>query len=100
MHAVTEGVASGVPSGEVLVRFAEAIVAENDEAISLARDAVIAEMGAEAMVDAAAVASNFQRMVRIADSTGIPLGEGLETISREVRAELGLERFRARKEIA
>ena len=45
------------------------------------------------MVDAAGVASNFERMVRIADSTGIPLGDGLETFSAEVRAELNLERF-------
>ena len=45
------------------------------------------------MVDAAAVASNFQRMVRIADATGIPLGEGLEAMSQEVREELDLGRF-------
>jgi hypothetical protein len=31
--------------------------------------------GVEAMFDPAAVASNFERMVRIADGTGIPLGE-------------------------
>ena len=46
------------------------------------------------MVDAAGVASNFERMVRIADSTGIPLGDGLEEFSSEVRLELGLDRLR------
>ena len=50
-------------------------------------------MSSEAMVDAAAVASNFERMDRIADSTGIPLGEGLEAMSLEVREELDLGRF-------
>ena len=45
------------------------------------------------MVDAAGVASNFERMVRIADATGIPLGEGLEEFSSEVRLELGLDRM-------
>ena len=49
----------------------------------------------EEMIDAAAVASNFERMVRIADSTGIPLGERLETMGRGVIDELGLERLRA-----
>jgi hypothetical protein len=45
--------------------------------------------GVEAMFDAAAVASNFERMVRIADGTGIPLGERLETAARGVRARGG-----------
>lgn len=51
-------------------------------------------MGVEAMVDAAAVASNFERMVRIADGTGIPLGSSLESRSRAVVDELKLERLR------
>ena len=53
-------------------------------------------MGVAALIEAAGVASNFQRMVRIADSTGIPLGEGLEQRSEEVRAELDLDRFKAK----
>ena len=44
------------------------------------------------MVDAAGVASNFERMVRIADSTGIELGDLLEQASADVRTALGLER--------
>ena len=38
------------------------------------------------------VASNFERMVRIADSTGIELGDLLEQASADVRDALGLER--------
>ena len=38
------------------------------------------------------VASNFERMVRIADSTGIELGHLLEQASADVRTALGLER--------
>ena len=45
------------------------------------------------MVDAAAVAANFERMTRIADATGIPLGETLEQPTAEVRKELDLDRF-------
>lgn len=58
-----------------------------------ARRTVVETMSSGAMVDAAAVVSNFQRMVRIADATGIPLGEGLEAMSQDVREELDLGRF-------
>ena len=96
LHAVTEsGRASGVEHGDVLVSFAEAVVGRDPTTIALARQRVIDAMGVAAMVDAAAVASNFERMVRIADGTGIPLGEGLETRSRAVVDELRLERLRA-----
>ena len=44
------------------------------------------------MVDAAGVTSNFERMVRIADATGIELGDRLEQGSAGVRAALDLER--------
>ena len=50
-------------------------------------------MGVAAMVDAAAVASNFERMVRIADGTGIPLGDRMESLARPVIDELQLERL-------
>jgi hypothetical protein len=76
------------------VAFAEAVVGSDGAAIIQARDDLIAAMGVEAMVDAAAVASNFERMVRIADGTGIPLGERLESYARGVIDELGLERLR------
>ena len=82
-----------MPDGEVLVAFAEAVVGGDAGAIALARQSVIDAMGVEAMIDAAAVASNFERMVRIADATGIPLGERLESYAREVIDELGLERL-------
>ena len=49
------------------------------------------------MVDAAGVASNFERMVRIADATGIPLDARMEALSHEVRDTLHLERFLAEK---
>jgi len=75
----------------VLVGFAEAIVGGDQGEIHDAREAVRTLMGPEGMIDAAGVASNFQRMVRIADSTGIPLGQWLEEASRGVRTELGLQ---------
>jgi hypothetical protein len=50
-------------------------------------------LGLEGFVDAVAVASNFQRMVRIADSTGIPLDAPVEAFSEDIREELDLSRF-------
>lgn len=49
-------------------------------------------MGTDAVVDAIGVASNFERMVRIADATGVELGESLSDFSADIRADLGIER--------
>jgi hypothetical protein len=86
-------VTSGIPFGDELSAFAEALVVGSDQELDKKRQSVVDAMGAEAMVDAAGVASNFERMVRIADATGIPLGGGLEEFSSEVRLELGLDRM-------
>ena len=77
--------------GAELVAFAEAIVT-GAQPLAQSRAAVVEALGPEAMVDAAGVASNFERMVRIADSTGIELGDLLEQASADVRDALGLER--------
>jgi hypothetical protein len=39
------------------------------------------------------VASNFQRMVRIADSTGIPLDAPVNAMTGDIRGDLELGRF-------
>ena len=94
LDAVMEGAeVQGVDNADVLLAFTDAIVMRDEPATDAARDALIVRMGAPAMVDAAAVASNFERMTRIADSTGITLGERLEAPTASVRADLGLERF-------
>jgi hypothetical protein len=94
LHAVTAGevAGSGVAHAGALVAFAEAIVGDDDEALASARADVLGEIGPEALVDAAAVASNFMRMVRIADSTGISLDAPMEVLSQDLRAELGIDR--------
>ena len=75
--------------GPELVAFAEAIVT-GAQTLAQSRAAVVEALGPEAMVDAAGVASNFERMVRIADATGIELGDRLEQASADVRDALGL----------
>ena len=90
--------ASGVAHSDVLIAFADAIVASDHHALQHTRHGVLEVMGAEAVVDAAGVASNFERMVRIADATGIDLDERMAKASQEVREALDLEQFRAFKE--
>ncbi len=82
----------------MLIAFADAIVDADDHTLQHTRHGVLEAIGPEAMVDAAGVASNFERMVRIADSTGIPLDDRMAKASQNVREELELERFQTFKE--
>jgi DNA-binding phage protein len=85
--------ARGITFGAELMRFAEALARRDEAALGAARAALLQRAGAAVLVDAAGVAANFQRMVRIADSTGIPVDNLDSEASREVRAALRLERF-------
>jgi hypothetical protein len=93
LGVIEGGDAGGVRDADVLLAFTEAIVRRDRAATAEARAALAGRMGEAAMVDAAAVAANFERMTRIADATGIPLGERLEEPTAHVREELGLGRF-------
>ena len=87
--------ASGVPHGEALLAFADALVGEDDARLESARKAVLEALGPAGLVDAAGVASNLERMVRIADGTGIPLEARVRLITGELRDELELDDFRS-----
>jgi hypothetical protein len=93
-EAATEG---DVAHASELMKFAEAFARRDEPALSEARSNLLHEAGPEVLVDAAGVAANFQRMVRIADSTGIPLDERNVALSAGVRKELNLERFGSAK---
>ena len=90
--------ASGVAHGDVLLALADAMVGRDDTALAQVRDAVLQTLGPEGLVDAVGVASNFERMVRIADATGIPLDDGMLHLTQAVRHELRLDSFTAAKE--
>ena len=49
--------------------------------------------GSAALVDAAGVIGNFERMTRIADATGIPLDRPSALASSDFRGRLGLQRY-------
>lgn len=84
---------SQVPHGSALTAFAEALVQGGEAALGEARGRVVQALGPVGLVDAAAVASNFERMVRIADATGIPLDAPVAAFTADLRDRLGLDRF-------
>jgi len=89
----TAAARSGVPHAEALLGFAEAVVRGGEEDRARARARVLDELGAACLVDAAAVVANFERMIRIADATGIPLDSPVEALTQDLRADLGLDAF-------
>ena len=82
-----------VAHARALADFAGAIARRDEAALAHSRSVLQREAGPEVVVDAAAVAANFQRMVRIADCTGIPLDTAAAAMSADVRKELELDRF-------
>ncbi len=85
--------AQGVQYGAELMRFAEAVATRDTPLLVSARQTLREVAGDAVLADAAGVAANFQRMVRIADSVGIPVDNLQTEMSQVVRAELGLDRF-------
>ena len=95
LEAITKGAGdevAGVAFGAELIAYADAVVARSTD-IPETRDAVHKSMGDAGVVDAAAVIANFQRMVRIADGTGIPIDGPLDVLSADIRHEIGINEF-------
>ena len=95
---------SAIPGAAALVLFAEAVVGSGTsaddapsaaKAISDARARVAEELGVAASIDAAGIIGNFERMVRIADGTGIPLDTSVAVATSSIREDLGIDRFTA-----
>ena len=87
---------TGVPHGDLLVSFAEAAFAaadERDAELAAVRNKLLTAAGPDSLVDAAAVVANFQRMVRVADGTGIPLDNQLNALTAGMREDLGIDQF-------
>ena len=83
------GGGGGIPHGDELVRFAEAITKGTDDA-GPARQALRHALGEDALVEASGIVGIFNGLVRNADFTGIPLDEGTLHGSKDFREALGL----------
>ncbi len=88
---------AGIESGERLTAFADAAVRGDAAELASARDALRSAAGSEIVVDAAGVIGNFERMVRIADGTGIPLDGIVDALTSDFRAELGIDDLESRR---
>ena len=85
--------ATGIAFGAELMDFSESIALRDEKIIAESRKALLTAAGPAVLVDAAGVAANFQRMVRIADSIGIPFDYMDSAMAQGIQQELGLERF-------
>ena len=88
---------SGLPQGELLSDFVEAVCAGDIARTTTVRQKIIKGMGEAAMIDAAAVIAAFNCYPRVADATGIPLEEAKAAATATMRAELGLNELDSRK---
>lgn len=87
----------GIEHGDVLVRFASACAGHDDAELAGARDALAAATDAAFMVDAAAVAANFEMMTRLADGTGAAMSpERVERSAAEI-AVMGTSSLTSRR---
>lgn len=84
---------SSIPAAGALVGLVEASLSADAVDGEEARERVRRELGSEALVDAAAIIGNFERMTRIADATGIPLDAPVNVATEALRAELGIDRY-------
>jgi hypothetical protein len=74
----------GLEQGDALLRFAGACGGTDNAELAAARAALVAVSDDAFMVDAAAVAANFEMMTRLADGTGAAMPD--ERIQRSAEA--------------
>lgn len=87
------GAAMGIEYGAELMSFAESLAQGDEHRLARSRTALRRAAGDKVLVDAAGVAANFQRMVRIADSIGIPFDNMQSDFVNSIQTELNLTRF-------
>lgn len=93
LQAVIGEEPQGIEFGAELMKFAESVAMRDQEGLTASRQALLHAAGPTVLVDAAGVAANFQRMVRIADSIGIPVDDMESELGDQIRQELQLQRF-------
>jgi diphthamide synthase (EF-2-diphthine--ammonia ligase) len=84
---------AGIEHSKILLEFADVFMTRDAPAVAEVRDRLEQEMGVEAVIDAAGVASNFQRMDRIADATGLRSGEPIREMQQDLVDQLGLDQY-------
>jgi hypothetical protein len=88
---------AGLKNSKILIEYADVFMTRDAAELAVVREKLEKAMGARALVDAAGVASNFQRMVRIADGTGIPSDALSHDAKVEMAAKLDLNKYQSAK---
>ena len=88
---------TGVPAAAELIALADAAIAGGGAELDRAREAVVKRLGADAMIDAAAVIAGFDGITRVADATGIPLEPSRAADTVDLRAQLAIDQFATAK---
>ena len=86
-----DAAASGVDGQAELLALVDATLdADASAHLGEAQRRLAERLGDAALVDAAAVIGNFERMTRIADGTGIPLDAPVAAMTADLREDLGI----------
>ena len=88
---------AGLKHSRTLIEYADVFMSRDAEKLALIGAKLEKEMGANKLVDASGVASNFQRMVRIADGSGIPVDPGSYDSKADLIEQLGLGEYESAK---
>ena len=83
--------------GGALLRFATACAERDDVELGAAREALVDDTDEAFMVDAAAVAGNFEMMTRLADSTGARLPESVVEDRAQAIGVMGIAGLTSRR---
>ena len=89
------GEGGGAANGDLLLRFATAVVLGDGGELAAAREAIAATMGGSALTDTAGVAALFNAIDRVADATGIPLEDLKAEATADFRSTIGIDDFAA-----
>lgn len=84
---------AGLAHGAALVAFAEAIARWDDDELAEARQRLVDETNEVFMIDAAAVAANFEMMTRVADGTGARFTAESTARRVDLDRQLGIQGF-------
>jgi hypothetical protein len=79
------------PGGLAILDLVDATLGVTQLPHDMALRRALADFGAEAVVDMAAVFATFEMMNRVADGTGIPMGRGRLASTAEVRTAAGID---------
>jgi hypothetical protein len=83
----------GIPDEAFLLRLAEAVYEGDSGTLAAMRDEGRQRLGAQALVDAIAVACGFNGITKVANATGIPLDEDTENTTVEMRSETNIDDY-------